>query len=389
VSRFSSRHAVVVAAGLLAGGCKFNEITIPETAPAVVVHAVLNPALLTQVVLVERTLTGSVAVNDSIFNPADPIVSDGGVPVNQAQVVLADSAGLTTTGIEDVTDEGRGTGVYRLNLSAPLRSGDRYTLRITTPTGEVVTGETRIPEPVTTSTGALSRIFNRDHDTLTVAWNAAPFARAYAVRVESPFGPYFLFTDSTRVRFVGDARNPFASNLERLFIPGFRQDVTVAAVDSNFYDYYRTNNDPFTGAGIISRLQGGLGVFGSLVPLTGGTLSVTADQTEPIEGRFRLTPPSFDPGRVTAMNVYIESKSTRSDLPDVLSGRYTVGSSGVTNGIVGEMSGSRVKLVMVSNQLAHDTADVFAGELSADGTTLNGTFRSLGVTPVTFMKQRP
>ena len=47
--------------------------------------------------------------------------------------------------------------------------------------------------------------------------------------------------------------------------PGFRQDVLVAAVDSNFYDYYRTNNDPFTGAGIISRLTGGLGLFGSLV----------------------------------------------------------------------------------------------------------------------------
>ena len=34
-----------------ARGCEIGEITIPPTAPSVVVHAVLNPALLTQVVL--------------------------------------------------------------------------------------------------------------------------------------------------------------------------------------------------------------------------------------------------------------------------------------------------------------------------------------------------
>ena len=379
---------MALGAAALLFGCKFNEITIPQTAPAIVVHAVLNPTLLTQVVLVERTLTGSVAVNDSLFNPADPIVSDGGVAVNQAQVVLTDSTGKSATAIEDVTEDNRRTGVYRINLNAPLQPGERYTLRITTTDGQVVTGETRIPQPLATSTDALTRTFNRDTDTLTVTWNPAPLTRAYAVRVESPFGPYFLFTDSTRLRFVGDARNPFASNLEHLFIPGFRQQVTIAAVDSNFYDYYRTNNDPFTGAGIISRLQGGLGLFGSLVPVTGGTLNVTAAQTEPVEGRFRISPPTQEPGRVTSMNVYIESKSTRSDLPDVLSGRYTVAASGVTNGIVGEMSGSHVTLVMVSNQLAHDTTDVFVGELSADGTTLNGTFRTLGLTPVAFVKQR-
>ncbi len=74
-------------------------------------------------------------------------------------------------------------------------------------------------------------------------------------------------------------------------MPGFHQDILVAAVDSNFYDYYRTNNDPFTGAGIISRINGGLGLFGSLVTLTNGTLTVIADQTEPIEGRFRIQAP--------------------------------------------------------------------------------------------------
>ena len=97
--------------------------------------------------------------------------------------------------------------------------------------------------------GGLTRTFNRDHDMLIVSVDAVAERASYAVRVESPFGPFFLFTDSTRVRFTGDLRNLFAGDLQRVFIPGFRQDIIVAAVDSNFYDYYRTNNDPFTGAG--------------------------------------------------------------------------------------------------------------------------------------------
>ena len=69
MSRFSSRWAVAAAA-LLAAGCKFNEITIPETAPAIVVHAVLNPALLTQVVLVERGVKGFDTFTRNLFDVA-------------------------------------------------------------------------------------------------------------------------------------------------------------------------------------------------------------------------------------------------------------------------------------------------------------------------------
>ena len=99
------------------------------------------------------------------------------------------------------------------------------------------------------SVGGLSRTINRDHDTLFIQWNRTTAARSYMVRVESPFGPFFLFTDSTAVRLTPDLRNIFSNDFERVFIPGFRQDIVVGAVDSNFYDYYRTNNDPFTGPG--------------------------------------------------------------------------------------------------------------------------------------------
>ena len=77
----------------------------------------------------------------------------------------------------------------------------------------------------------MTRTLNRDHDALIAQWTRVPNARSYAVRVESPFGPFFLFTDSTAIRLTGDLRNLFAGDLQRVFIPGFRQDMIVAAVD--------------------------------------------------------------------------------------------------------------------------------------------------------------
>src|SRR6185503_14289810 len=101
--------------------------------------------------------------------------------------------------------------------------------------------------------------FNRDRDTVVLNWQPVSRARTYAVRVESPHGPFFLFTDSTHLTLTGALRNLFADDIPRVFVPGFRQQVTITAVDSNFYDYYRTQNDPFTGSGLISRIRGGIG----------------------------------------------------------------------------------------------------------------------------------
>ena len=352
----------------------------------VVVHGVLNPSSLTQVVLLERSLTGAATVHDGAFDPNNPIATGGGIPIRGAVVEITDESGRVVRGVEDkLAASGTGTGVYRFTFSLVLRSGTRYSLRVQTPEGETATASTRLPQPVATSTGSLTRTFNRDHDTLTIAWNAATLVRAYAVRVESPFGPFFLFTDSTGFRMTGDTRNIFSPNLERVFIPGFRQDAMIAAVDSNFYDYYRTNNDPFTGSGIINRINGGIGVFGSLVSLSTGTLTVVADQTEPIEGRFRLTPAVTDPSAPATITLYVESKSTRADVPDALSGRYTTtGPNSRTDGIVGQQSGTHIVLAILANQLATDTVDVFTGELS--GGLLRGSYRKRAGTAV-FVKQ--
>jgi hypothetical protein len=371
-------------------GCDLGKVTVAETAPSLVIHSVLNVNGTSQVVLLERTLTGAVTLPDTLFDPNDPIVSAGGIPVVGALVELIDSAGNAVAGTEDLihSANGKGAGSYHVPMQgSDLHRGGRYQLHVHTVEGEDATAFTRIPNPEVASSGALSRTFNRDSDTLLVAWNATPGARAYAVRVESPFGPFFLFTDSLSFRLSGQLRNPFASDLQHLFIPGFRQDVVVSAVDSNFYDYYRTNNDPFTGSGIISRINGGIGLFGSVVNLNSGTLAVTANQTEPIEGRFRLA--SFDASGSGAVSparqltLYVESPPARDGLPAALSGRYAGVAPG-GDGIIGQQFGSTITLALLANQLVGDTVDLFAGVLRGD--TLSGTYKKAGGS-VVFVRQ--
>jgi hypothetical protein len=367
------------------GACELGTVNIQKTTPTVVVHGVLNPSAATQVILVERTLTGAAAAPDTSFDAADPIISAGGIAISDATVEIIDSTGRMTRGVEDKTvpaNNGKGAGVYRVPISgAALVPGARYQLHVHTPEGQDATASTRVPNPSTRVGGGLTRTFNRDHDVFATQWAAAPMARAYAVRIETPFGPFFLFTDSLSFRTDGQLRNLFSANLERVFIPGFRQDIIVAAVDSNFYNYYRTNNDPFTGAGIISSINGGLGMFGALVSMNTGTISVTADQEAPIEGRFRLTPASTDVTVLTQLTLYIESQPAKADAPAAISGRYQLGNSTTRgDGIVGQLRGPDVTLALLSGQLAGDTSDVFVGELTGD--TLRGSYRKKGTTAV-------
>ncbi|MGH7616153.1 MAG: DUF4249 family protein [Gemmatimonadaceae bacterium] len=389
MSRFASSRAALLAVGAaFAVACEIGTIDIPKTTATVVVHGVLNPSAPNQVILVERTLTGAVQIPDTTFDASDPIVSAGGVAVSNATVEIIDSSGRVTQGVEDRSvpaNNGKGAGVYRVPIPGPgIVLGARYRLHIHTAEGEDVTASTLVPRPATRLSNGLTRTFNRDHDFIVAGWGAAPLTRAYAVRIESPFGPFFLFTDSLTFRTNGDLRNLFSSDLQRVFIPGFHQDMLIAAVDSNFYDYYRTNNDPFTGAGIISRINGGLGMFAALVTLNTGTITVTADQTEPIEARFRLAPTSNDPSIPTQLTLYIESPPAKADAPAALSGRYQLGNSTTRgDGIIGQLRGPDVSLALLSGQLAGDTVDVFIGELAGD--TLRGTYQKLR-TPALFIR---
>jgi hypothetical protein len=234
-----------------------------------------------------------------------------------------------------------------------VRPGSRYRLLIQTADGQVVTGETVVPVGVP-SPSIAGQPFNRDHDTLVVEWQPARYAKRYALRVESPYGPFFLFTDSTRFRFTGDLRNFFSDQLPRVFVPGFQQTLQVAAVDTNFFDYYRSTNDPFTGSGIINHLSGGVGMFGSYFALDTRSLEVVADVDEPIEGDYERVAGA---PIVQSLKLFVDAEGGGVSL---LTGNY-VGATAGRAGAIGALQRSNISIAFLKQQSTVDTAFVLRG----------------------------
>jgi hypothetical protein len=379
---------------LLAPACQIEKVAIPRTEGRVALHSVLSPSAATQVVLLERTRSGSVTVVGPGFDLADPIFTDAGIPESGALVRLTTPSGQTLLAREDNTVrlDGRGFGIYRFDLpGGALERNGTYRLSVQTLPGENLAAETSVPSGVAADT-AEPRVFDRARDSVIVEWPATPGARSYFVRIETPFGPRSFFTDGTRVRLTGELRNVDVQALPRVFIPGFPQAVTVSAVDSNYYDWYRTHNDAVSGAGLINRVQGGLGVFGSLVRLRFQDLQVVAPQLEPVAGIFDFVGTSAE--RLSTpylrLELYVESPAARSDQPDALSGRavrrLSLGETGCPLcGLLGTTRNGSIQLAFLSAWSAADTAELFTGEIHGD--TIVGRYR--GVSGLAhFVKQR-
>ena len=379
----SSSRVLALALLALLGACELEEVGIPRTEARVALHSVLSASAPTQVVLLERTRNGSFSIIGPPFDLVDPVVADQGIAESGATVSLTTPDGHTLVAREDieVLGDGKGGGVYRFALpgSSLVRRGT-YRLTALTTKGETLTAETSVPEgdPAIAPT---QRVFDRVQDTVLLEWPAAPGARSYFVRIETPFGPMSFFTDSTRVRLTGALRNLNLQALPRVFFPGFPQAVTVSAVDSNYYDWYRTNNDPFSGTGLINRVTGGFGVFGSMVRLRFEDFDVAAPQVEPEAGTFRVAPAQQASALILTIELYVESRSARDDQADALSGRYhkrpIFGQSGcLTCGLLGLAKDSRIELAMLGGWYAQDTTDVFTGEIRGD--TIVGSYRIAG-----------
>ena len=364
---------LLVASGvLMVAACTFDKQVIAVPPSKVVVHAVLDPGDTLVSVLVERSLTGTINVPKTQYDALDPINTSGGVPAKGAQVSITGPDG-TTQGFEvlyrnTAATYGAGRYVFR---QLRVRPGGRYSLNIRTADGIVVTGTTLVPnfvlDPFTPVSLPL-RQFRRDQDTLSLRWAAVPNARTYGLRFESPFGAFQLFSDSTTYRVPGTLRNLFASELPRVFIPGFQQYYAVYAADTNFFDYYRSRNDPFTGSGIINRLEGGIGLFGSTVTITSYYVDVTQATTEPaFEGDYELVPGSVLARHfVDVMRLYVETPASAT-VGASLSGWYsrdrrTTG----RDGILGTRDGDRIELQFLVNQDAQQRLVTFVGRQSND-----------------------
>jgi hypothetical protein len=89
---------------------------------------------------------------------------------------------------------------------------------------------------------------------------------AYELVIANPYRDVTAFTESSTVHLTGALRNTDAEGFPNAFLPGFEQRVSLYAVDSNYYDYYRSSNTS-TGRGLVNRITGGLGVFGAAAPV--------------------------------------------------------------------------------------------------------------------------
>ena len=351
-------------AAIMLAACESTPVEVASPTAAIVVHAVLNPDAPEQVVLVESSLTGRVDINDGLkFDPLDPIRTAGGSPISGADVrLLADGDSVGVRAVETLV-RARGTGRYVVPRSVlALQPGRRYRLRLRTADAREVTGETRVPGAPpgwTVGAGALATpvVLDRSRDTLQLRWTAVRDARTYAIRVETPYGPWALFADSTQFMLSGGLRNFFAQGLPSVWFPGFVQTANVVAVDANFYDYNRSGNDPFGGTGLISSVRGGLGLFGSVVNMLRREVSVTERVRFPLDARWRGVTSA---GATAELDLWVDVEG-----PTVssVSGREV---TALRRYVLGTLRGESLRLVTLAAGSSADTVSVLTARLAGD-----------------------
>lgn len=358
------RSLVAIGAAVLLAGCELSAVNVAPPAPSVVVHAVLNPHADEQVVLVESSLTGRVEIDDDVeFDPLDPIRTAGGEPLSGADVRLlarGDTVGVRAT---ETRVGARGTGRYA--IPRPLLAvtpGERYQLRVRTADGRVVTGETLVPgaPPGWSPTAPVQTAptpFVRDRDTLQLTWPAIGDARTYAVRVQTPYGVWAFFSDSTRFALSGGLRNFLAPGLPSVWFPGFTQTATVVAVDRNFYDYNRSGNDPFGGTGLISSVAGGIGLFGSLIELSRRDVVVTQTDRTPLDAAWVGI---GDAGERVTIDLWLADPGPRFS---AVSGRVRSPERFVIGTLADD---GTLRLAALRSASSADTAGLFTGRLAGD-----------------------
>lgn len=251
---------LVMMAVLFLAGCRSLEDPAPSQETRLVVHGVLNPTAFDQTVLVYRARTGlPTAVATSGFSDDEPVAD--------AEVTMTRPDGLTLLADRRLNASGECcvAGLYSFETgppSTPLKPGGTYTLRIRTPSGEEVSGTTTLPGPAA-FTGEPRHFFFRARDTLRLNWPRVPGAASYEVVIRLSFDHEYRSFADTAFTLPGDALTIAG---DEIFARGGEVIVLVSAVDANYYDYYRSQSDPFAGAA-PSHLSGAVGVFGSIAPI--------------------------------------------------------------------------------------------------------------------------
>jgi hypothetical protein len=377
-THLSRRSATMIAlafvtASVAACDLEFEKVTVPAGRSRPAVHAVLNPFVGQGfTVLLERTLSGRVAVQEGRVDPDDPIVTGGGEPITGARVVIRfedrTDSGVANEIVDERTD-GKGRGVYHFlnagcGLVCPtngiqLRRGGAYVLEIQTPQGELLSATTTIPTAFARSDTLLRRTFDATRDTYVFSWPAAVSLDRYAVQIQTPFGPFQTFSNVESLAVNGSLRNFQRDRFPRVFVPGFRQALHAFAVERHYFEYFRSANDEFTGQGLVSNIEGGTGVFGAIHPIRVQDLDVVAPFDEPTDGRWTLIGgASGFPPRLTT---YADGAFASGRLEDVFDPEQRT-----LRGVLGSRSGNTLRLAVLQGMSLRDTAWTLVAEVRGD-----------------------
>jgi hypothetical protein len=268
-----------VVALLAAAACSVPEQPIPVTVRELVVHAILDPSLRYQTVTLSMT-------SGAKIDPGE---------LDSAVITLTTPDGTVLTARQDASRDTTRTDfpvnfptnpTYRIDLQAAgvsLAGGGRYRLSVVTRAGSVVTAETTIPSATPVPLPALEP-FQRLQDTVRLSWSPVAGAYGYEAQVWNEsviqvIEEHYAFYDTRRLRYTAflDSALTLAGTARHfdddVFFRENNSMVVVYAVDANYYAYYRAIGDLFAGA-MPSRLEGGLGVFGSVVPIAQRRLAV-------------------------------------------------------------------------------------------------------------------
>lgn len=246
-----------------ATACIETTAVSPE-ANTLVVHAVLDPAVQHQIIVVQTT-TGAVATQRQLTGAVVTIATPDGRTLTAVE--RRDTAAVIGFGPFPKV-----TTIYDLDAGAGgLIPGGTYQLRVVVPDGRTVTGRTTIPNAVPSTSAGPTQTFDRTRDTLSLQWPRVAGARSYQVFIRSTASVYSLFAD-TSVVMPGNLQS--LDNGEDVFERRLTHQLAVLAVDENYFDYYHRTSDFLSGTGLVMHLDGGIGVFGSVVTIASRTIVV-------------------------------------------------------------------------------------------------------------------
>jgi len=306
------RQWFVLGLALAVSSCEFGEVEIPEGEPMLVAIGVMRPDLDRQWVLVEQTLTGTTAEDDSTSSviPGDtPPLPVSGATVTVTNLTMSNDP----CGVTQFSEDPGSLGLYWGPAACPtMHDGDTLELLVETADGLVLTGRTEVvgaERMVIRVNGDSVEIpgpqltLNRDVDTLEAEVEAisgrsiqVEVARADSMNVLDP--KFLMFLDTTAItipgnlvnfldEIFGDDDSTSNDSPESIFTAGRYHTVTVALVDDYFFDYMRTANTQLSGRGFVNHLDGGMGVFGS-VTAAANEVRVVSDLDDDREGGYRM-----------------------------------------------------------------------------------------------------